>query len=261
MTGSDRFSSPDAPHLSPAELEACILHRDEDIFVLDKPGWLVCHPSKDGPWSSLVGAVREHFGLDRIHLISRLDRETSGLVVIAVNRRTSRLLQMAVERGAAEKVYETVLCGERTGSWTVEGDLCPDRRSLVHVRMRVSEGPPRGLRLPRTHFEAVTAGGGFTLCRVRTEGGRKHQIRVHAAHAGYPVAGDKLYGPDETLYLDFIEKGWTPRMEQVLPCRRQALHCASIRYDVDNWREREFRVGIPDDLREAFPGLFGAGAG
>ena len=76
----------------------------------------------------------------------------------------------------------------------------------------------------------------MTLCKVRPETGRKHQIRVHAEHLGHRVIGDKIYGPDETLYIDFIEDGWTARHESMLPLKRQALHCYSYTFEFPDVR-------------------------
>ncbi|MEM9018805.1 MAG: RNA pseudouridine synthase, partial [Verrucomicrobiota bacterium] len=78
--------------------------------------------------------------------------------------------------------------------------------------------------------------------------GRMHQIRVHAAHAGYPIVGDKIYGPDESCYLDFIETGWTTELEKKLLLNRQALHASGF-----GWGEKEWSCGLPEDF-EGFLG-------
>jgi 23S rRNA pseudouridine1911/1915/1917 synthase len=98
----------------------------------------------------------------------------------------------------------------------------------VTIRSKVVAADSFGAQAAVTHFEPVAARGGFTLARIRLETGRKHQIRAHALWLGHAVVGDKLYGPDERLYLEFAQHGWTERHAALLPLSRQALHCAEI---------------------------------
>jgi len=207
-----------------AELRAWIVHEDEAVVVLNKPGDVVCHPSKAGPWSSLVGAVREGLGLEKAHLVFRLDRETSGVVVFAKTPLVASRLQRAMQERRVAKAYWAILTGELHEPRTVDQPLGDDECSPVFIKTAVR---PDGAAA-RTHFESLAAAGGFTLARVVTETGRKHQIRAHAQWLGHPLVGDKIYGPDERLYLDFIDAGWTPDLAAKLLLPRQALHCAEI---------------------------------
>lgn len=263
MRRPDPFG-PEPPEVALDELAGWILHEDAELLVVDKPGWLVCHPSKRGPRSSLVGACREWTGLERLHLVSRLDRETSGLVVLAKTPAMASRLQTAVQQRRVEKVYLAVLEGRLASPVEVDAALGPDPKSAVRARVAVSDAA--GSKAAFTRFEpigvAVSASvevgvegdrpasiadpplmaslddpadgrahagsRGFTLARVLPRTGRKHQIRAHAAHIGHAVAGDKIYGPDETLFLEFIEQGWTERMARQLPIQRQALHLARL---------------------------------
>jgi 23S rRNA pseudouridine1911/1915/1917 synthase len=210
--------------IAPAELASWVIHDDLRLLVIDKPGDVVCHPSKHGPWSSLVGAVREHFGMERTHLVFRLDRETSGVVVMAKDPRTASLLQTAMQERRVGKAYLTILTGELRGAVRVDQPLGVDTASPVFMKSAVCADGQAAVTL----FEPLARGGGFTLARVTTETGRKHQIRAHAQWMGHSVVGDKIYGPDARLYLDFIDRGWTPELERVLHLPRQALHCARI---------------------------------
>ena len=90
--------SEEAPLVDPDQLSEWIIYEDQDLLVFDKPGWLVCHPSKNGPWSSLVGAAKEYLNVDSIHLVSRLDRETSGVVMLAKHRKAASLWQKELSR-------------------------------------------------------------------------------------------------------------------------------------------------------------------
>lgn len=212
--------------MSAAHLEAWLLHEDDDVLVFNKAGWMVCHPSKNGPWSSLVGAVREWRGLDKVHLVSRLDRETSGIVVLAKHHAAASRLQTAFAKRHTRKRYLALLVGTFEGVQSTESNLEPDPESPVFVKQRVSFGG-RG-KAALTHFRALESWNKWTLAEVIPETGRKHQIRAHAAWLGHPVAGDKIYGGDPTLYLEFIEQGWTPRLEAALRIPRQALHAAEL---------------------------------
>jgi 23S rRNA pseudouridine1911/1915/1917 synthase len=210
--------------LTREELRQWILHEDDRLLVINKPGDVVCHPSKAGPWSSLVGAVREYTGRDTTHLVFRLDRETSGVVVLAKDARWASRLQRAMQERRISKSYLAVLVGEMSAAVTVDQPLGPDTSSPVFVKSMVR---PDG-QAARTHFEPLRTGGGFTLARVRLETGRKHQIRAHAQWLGYSVVGDKIYGPDARCYLTFIDEGFTPELAARLWLPRQALHCARI---------------------------------
>jgi len=230
--------------IAPEEMRAWIVHEDERLLVVDKPGDVVCHPSKDGPWSSLVGAIREVANLDAAHLVFRLDRETSGLVVFAKDGKTASKLQRAVQQRRVAKAYFAILTGEVTAPVTVSQPLGDDVGSPVFVKSAVrADG-----QLAVTHFTPIVHRGGFTLARVVTETGRKHQIRAHAQWLGHSLVGDKIYGPDARLFLEFIDGGWTPALAAKLLLSRQALHCAEIDLRLAGF-DQVFTSALPADLR------------
>lgn len=214
------------PLVDPGELRRWVMLDDERLLVIDKPGWLVCHPSKNGPWSSLAGAVREEFKPDAIRLIYRLDRETSGVIILAKTEAMGRRLGKAVLQHRIGKLYVALLEGEMPESITVNQPLGPDLAANVTVKSRVVAG--EGAQEAVTIFHPLAAQGGFTLVGVELVTGRKHQIRAHAEWLGRRVVGDKLYGPDPGLYLEFAQQGWTARHSALLGMTRQALHCAAI---------------------------------
>ncbi len=213
----------EAPLVDLGEFPGWILEEDENLLVINKPGWLVCHPSKNGPLSSLVGVVREYTGLEKLHLVARLDRETSGLVIFAKRPSVARKFQMAIQDRKVSKTYLAILEGELKAPLHVDASIARRRGGPVFVKSEVSDD--RTAQTAITDFEPLVAKNGYTLCRVRPVTGRKHQIRVHAEHIGHRIVGDKIYGPDETLYIEFIENGWTERLARSLPLQRQALHC------------------------------------
>lgn len=236
-----------APKVDPAVLPQWLLEEDEDFLVFDKPGWLVCHPSKDGPWSSLVGAVREWRGLETLHLVSRLDRETSGIILIAKNAKAASLSQTAMERRWVTKTYYTLVEGELKEPVQVDQPLGVDETSKVAVKSAVRTGP--GTLSAATFFEPLLCGQGYSLLRVQPHTGRKHQIRIHAQWLGHPIVGDKLYGGDESLYLEFVEHGWTDRLAKNCLLPRQALHASQLDFKAPQF-QRTFRAPLAKDMHQ-----------
>ena len=235
----------DAPLVRPEEFPDWILFEDEDLLVLNKPGWLVCHPSKNGPWSSLVGAARVYCGVERLYLAGRLDRETSGVVVLGKNASTGKSWQRAVEKRETVRIYLAVLEGELVEKTVMNHHLGNDPDSAVHVKQRVT-APSRKSKRAVTTYEPLAIRSGFSLARVTTATGRKHQIRVHAQAMGFPLVGEKLYGHDENLYLKFCEGGWTEDLADSLALPRQALHSAL--FGLKN-TDRIFTAPFPVDLK------------
>jgi 23S rRNA pseudouridine1911/1915/1917 synthase len=249
-----------------------IVYEDERLLVVNKPGDVVCHPSKAGPWSSLVGALREYTGLPTVHLVFRLDRETSGIVVLAKDAKMASRLQVAMQERKVGKVYLAVLTGKLPAAVTVNQPLGDDVTTPVFVKSAVvgdGEGGQNavthfapmawsrtGIRpvssgvepTKQTHGRDARATSEFTLARVVTETGRKHQIRAHAQWLGHSLVGDKIYGPDARLYLDFVDGGWTDALAAKLLLPRQALHCAEIDLRPAGLTH-VFTAPLPGDLR------------
>lgn len=242
------FHESSAPKVNPEVFPDWILFEDEDYLVINKPGWLVCHPSKDGPFSSLVGTCREYCGLEEIHLVSRLDRETSGVVLLAKNRKAGSMAQKAVQARRLSRTYLGIVEGEVSGPLVAEGWLGNDPDSSVFVKQRVTKRSAKAKRA-RTLLKPLLGSKEFTLVVVRPETGRKHQIRVHSQWLGHPLVGDKLYGRDETLYLEFVSKGWTDRLGKELLLPRQALHACVFDLETEGGR-LIYAAPLPLDFRD-----------
>jgi 23S rRNA pseudouridine1911/1915/1917 synthase len=232
--------------ITPEELTAWILQQTEDVLVINKPAHVVCHPSKRGPWSSLIGACRELLGADRLYLPSRLDRETSGVVVVARNRRTASRLQTAMWKRRVHKTYWAILCGELPAPVIVTEPIGPDPAAEFPTRQRVDRESGRPAE---TEFLPCARAAGYTFARVHPRTGRLHQIRVHAAFLGHPLVGDKLYGPDPGLMMDFLRHGFTERHRDLLQLPRQALHAWELTFRIGR-DELVYRAPLAEDLAD-----------
>ncbi len=217
-----------------------IVEETADYIILDKPGDLVCHPTKGDAYSSLIGRLRLYFeGTDvEPRFVNRLDRETSGLVVVSKNRAYHKVLYHQLE--TAEKVYWAAVEGCLTDeSGVIEQPLGKDEKSAVAVKQTVREdGKPS-----RTRWKLLAQAQDASLLEIKLDTGRMHQIRVHLSWLGHPVVGDKLYGGDETLYLELVAHSWTPRLEASLASRRQLLSAVELKTHAHHWS-----APAPEDL-------------
>ncbi len=211
-----------------------IIDETADYLVVCKPAPLKVHPGTPDGVETLYDGLRGLLSFElanggQISIINRLDRETSGVTLVAKNATTARRFGLAMMAQRFAKTYLAIVHGWPT--WDVRSENGPILRrgevepSPIYVKQIVH---PTGSPC-LTHFATLerrrdSVGRRFSLIEAHPHTGRMHQIRVHLSHLGHPVVGDKLYGPDETCYLDFIAQGWTPELAERLILRRQALH-------------------------------------
>jgi 23S rRNA pseudouridine1911/1915/1917 synthase len=222
-----------------------IIFEDDELLVINKPAGLVCHPTKNGELSSLIGRARLHLGnFAQPHLVNRLDRETSGVVIIAKNSEVAGELGKILESRAVKKEYVAIVHGHVAAEQgTIDAPLGKDEHSIVAVKDCVREdGAPSQTEFwVKQRFSVGTdrravrrrrsaASLPFSLLRISPRTGRKHQIRIHLAHIGHAIVGDKLYGGDEDLYLALVENRLTPEQRAKLIFENHALHARSIQF-------------------------------
>ena len=208
-----------------------IVHEDDELLVVNKPADLVCHPTKGDEYSSLISRVRLHLGQAGAHMINRLDRETTGIVLLAKCDEAAKELRRLWEAGTVQKSYDAIVHGHvGPDSGTIDEPLGRDEASPVAIKDCVrADG-----RAAQTDFTVakrfVRAEGDFSLLRVRPRTGRKHQIRIHLSHIGHPIVGDKLYGHDEDCYLALVEQRLTDEQRRVLLLPCHALHAGELAF-------------------------------
>jgi 23S rRNA pseudouridine1911/1915/1917 synthase len=214
--------------------ERLIVHLDEDLAVIEKPPGLVVHSAPSHRGETLVDLMEGIAGGGeggRPGIVHRLDKDTSGLMLVARNDAAHRALAAAVKRREVVREYTALVeghLGTRTG--TIDAPLGRHRRRRTRMAVRGT-----GSREARTHFEVIEALPADTLVRARLETGRTHQIRVHFAAIDHPVAGDPEYGARGRHGME-----------------RQFLHASRLEFTHPDTEERlTFTSELPDDLRAA----------
>jgi 23S rRNA pseudouridine1911/1915/1917 synthase len=219
----------------------------DDFIVVEKPPFLLVHPTKPTGARTLWGELKQLLAFEianggQVSIVNRLDRETSGLVLVAKNAATARRFGLMMQEQRIAKEYLAIVWGwPQWDSTTVDAPLA---RQGIHAPSPIwlkQAIHPKGARA-RTRFAVERRfsrgvdGSRFSIIRAIPETGRTHQIRVHLSSLGHPVVGDKIYGPDEKLYLQFIETGWTPELARRLLLPRHALHSAALEIEgSDRW--------------------------
>lgn len=237
----------------PVASDFSVVYEDDDLLVVNKPAPLPCHPGGRYFHHTLWWRLRERGGLDQPLLVNRLDRETSGLVLVAKNRAASRECARQWQERQVEKNYLVLVEGEfPPGEQAAAGFLAPDSTSRIRKKSRFfSQGQAvPAVAVPcATHFRRLAWQRGISLLEARPLTGRCHQIRATLCSLGFPVVGDKIYGPDEEFFLRFLADCLTPADHGRLRLPRQALHSAGLkmRHPADQ-RPLEFACSIPPEM-------------
>jgi 23S rRNA pseudouridine1911/1915/1917 synthase len=236
-----------------------ILGETHDLMAVEKPPGLLVHPTKpNGPvtlWDQLKELLAYEIASGgQVSLINRLDRETSGIVLVAKHPAAARVCAMAMERREIGKEYLAIVIGwPQQDSWSVDAPI-----------LRLGEVAPSSIWLKRAvHPKGAVAitdffvrqrlihpkHGRLTLIHCIPHTGRTHQIRVHLAHSGHPVVGDKIYSSYEEGFLQFIQTGWTPSLKKHLWLPRHALHSSLLSVPW-NGEQQIWKSDLPKDLED-----------
>jgi 23S rRNA pseudouridine1911/1915/1917 synthase len=233
-----------------------IVHQDAAIIVINKPPGLVVHPGAGNREHTLQNALLAHDKLlknvPRAGLVHRIDKDTSGLLVVARTLEAHTALVAMLGAHEIEREYLAVCTGAMTGGGTVDEPIGRHRTQRIKMAVR------RDGREAVTHYRIEKRFRAHTLARVRLETGRTHQIRVHLAHVGYPIVGDPVYGGRKKL-----PAGASPELVAALNgFPRQALHAARLSFShPKSGKAVSYEAPLPDDLRGLLDALARDGAG
>ena len=234
--------SPPAPMLN-------IIHETNDLLVVNKPAGLVCHPTKGDALSSLISRARlhlENIGFKgSVHIINRLDRETSGLILLATTPQAASELGKLWEARQPRKLYLAIVHGYVSADTaTIDAPLGRDESSAVAIKDCVRPDGAASQTIYRVLRRFHRQNMPFSLLELEPLTGRKHQIRIHLAHIGHPLVGEKLYAGREDDYLALVQDRLTDatRKRLIFPC--QALHAARLSFV---WRGREWDFTAPPE--------------
>lgn len=256
------FRLPEIPDQTlPAEdLPLNIMYDDDSLIVINKAANMIVHPGRGNYLGTLAGALQFHFdklsdvaGQLRAGIVHRLDRDTSGVLVVAKDNTVHHHLSRQFEERTVEKEYRAI-------TW---GEISFDRDFIeTHVRVsnrnreRMMVCPPGGnSRHAATFYEVLERFNGFSFVRLCPQTGRTHQLRVHMHHLGHPIVADRLYEGKSQLSLSDLDETISPEQDQVL-IQRQALHALKLGFDHPVTGKRmEFEAPLPEDIQRTLEAI------
>lgn len=253
------FSLPDSRPLEtgqPENIPLDILYEDNHLIVLNKPAGMLVHPASGVNEGTLVNALLAHCadlsgigGVERPGIVHRLDKDTSGVLVVAKTDVVHRELSVQFEKHTITRQYVAVVCGipaEATG--TIDAQIARSRRD----RRRMTTVKNNGRRAV-THYQVLEIYHKFSLIQLTLETGRLHQIRVHLQHIGHPVAGDTIYGGEQRALND---ADILPVKHALIQLKRQALHARTLQFEHPIIHERLiFSAPKPADIQRLVDAL------
>lgn len=245
-----RVPPPTAPGFRAQDIPLDIAYEDGELLVLNKPPGLVVHPGAGHREGTLLNALLHHApqlaALPRAGIVHRLDKDTSGLLVVAKTERARRSLIAQLKARTVEREYLALVNGVLVAGGTIEAAIGRHRRD--RTRMAVTSRGKQAV----SHYRVLKKYRAHTLVQVRLESGRTHQIRVHMAHLRHAVVGDPVYGGRLCL-----PRGAGERLEKLLRgFRRQALHAAKLSLvHPASGKRMEWSAEAPEDMRELMDAL------
>lgn len=223
-----------SPNIVPVSLPLHIVYEDKDIMVINKPAGMPIHPSQGNYDNTLANAVCYYFkqqGINYVYrCITRLDRDTTGLLLLAKNMYSASLMSDDIKNRRIHREYLAVVSGILPPEGVIDAPIARTPDSTIEREVNMETGAPA-----RTHYKLLYHENGWSLAALSLETGRTHQIRVHMKHIGHPLPGDFLYNPDMSVI------------------QRQALHSHKIQFRHPVSGDlMQFTAPLPDDMKQFF---------
>lgn len=227
----------------PEKIPLDIIYEDNEIIIINKPSGLVVHPGAGNPNHTLVNALlnfdQSLETIPRAGIIHRLDKQTTGIMVVARTLTAHTFLVNALQERNIKREYQTIVCGQMISGGCIENKM--GRHPVNRTKMAVTNSG----KVAITHYKVIKKFQHYTHLYVQLETGRTHQIRVHMSHIKHPVVGDPVYGNNKS-----VRKGIEPLLLEVIKnFERQALHAFSLElpHPVTN-KKMQFTAALPDDM-------------
>lgn len=247
------LSEPDgSPGILPIFHPLDIIYEDEDILVINKPSGMPVHPSQGHYENTLANAVCGYFSRQNIpytfRCVNRLDRDTTGLVILAKHLLSSAILNQAVARREIHREYIAIVDGITPESGIVNAPIGRKNASTIERQVDFING-----QTAITHYRRLAHTDACSLLSLHLETGRTHQIRVHMSHLGYPLLGDFLYHPDYSDTKPASESDALPHILMPKQIKRQALHSYRLQFTHPiTGIPMDFSAPLPADMAAAF---------
>ena len=228
-----------------------IVYEDHRLIVVNKPSGMLVHPAGDLFVWALIGLVKDARPSDTLDLVHRIDRETSGVVLISKDKEANAFLKTKLANREVQKYYHAIVRGVPEWEFMdIKKPIAINEYSEVRLRRHVQDGG----QFCHTTATVLQRMGEYSLVECALHTGRTHQIRVHMEHVGYPLLGDKLYGQPDWVFLDYLEHRVTDRMRAAVRFPRHCLHAAIVRFPHPDGGHKKVRAPLPSDMAEIVSG-------
>lgn len=244
-------------HIKPENVPLDIIHEDDAVVVINKPAGMIVHPGRGHHTGTMAGALQHHFdqlsdvaGKLRPGIVHRLDRDTSGVIIVARDNQVHHRLSRQFEQRVVQKEYRAIVIGEvELDADHIETHVRVDPRK--RERMIICE-PGGKSRSASTFYEIGERFHGYTYVKLHPKTGRTHQLRVHMQHLGYPIIADRMYRGGKFLHRSDLESS----QERTMLIRRQALHAFRLSFTHPKTDKLvSFEAPLPTDMQQTLDAL------